>query len=232
VRHRIDLFRPDDDDEGRPIVVIIHGGYWRSLDISMFSHWAGGANARGYPVAVVEYRLCPEVTVADIIEDARSAALFLYRRYGRRVVVCGHSAGGHLAAALCATEWRAYGSDVPGGLVRQGLAISGVFDLEPLTATSMNADLHLDLEQAKAVSPAFWPVPAGVVFDALVGGEEASEFLRQSRLIVDRWASAGAQTLYSALPGANHFTAPNALADPGSGMVDAVVKLLQAAAKA
>ena len=198
----------------------------------MFSHWAGGANARGYPVAVVEYRLCPEVSVADIIEDARNAVLFLHRRYGRRLCACGHSAGGHLAAALAATEWRAYGADVPGALVRHGMAISGVFDLEPIIATSMNVDLRLDTEQARAASPAFWSVPSGIVFDALVGGEESSEFLRQSRLIVDRWGSAGAQMLYSALPGANHFTAPNALADPGSGMVDAVVKLLQAAAKA
>lgn len=198
----------------------------------MFSHWAGGANARGYPVAVVEYRLCPEVEVAEIIEDARNAVLFLNRRFGERLAICGHSAGGHLAACLAATEWRAYGADVPGALVRHGMAISGVFDLEPLAATSMNADLRLDAEQAKAASPAFWPVPSGIVFDALVGGEESSEFLRQSRLVVDRWAAGGAKMLYSALPGANHFTAPNSLADPGSGMVDAVVKLLEAAAKA
>ena len=112
------------------------------------------------------------------------------------------------------------------------MAISGVFDLEPMLATSMNADLRLDIEGAKAASPAFWPVPSGIVFDALVGGEESSEFLRQSRLIVDRWAAGGAQTLYSALPGANHFTAPNPLADPGSGMVDALIALLQKAAKA
>lgn len=198
----------------------------------MFSHWAGGANARGYPVAILGYRLCPEVEVADIIEDVRAAALFLHRRLGKRLAVCGHSAGGHLTAALVATEWRAFGADVPGSLVRHGLAVSGVFDLEPLLSTSLNVDLRLDPESAKAASPASWPVPPGIVFDALVGGEESSEFLRQSRLVVDRWASAGAQTLYSALPGANHFTAPNPLADPGSGMVDAVVKLLDAAAKA
>jgi arylformamidase len=198
----------------------------------MFSHWAGGANARGYSVALIGYRLCPEVAVADIVEDVRAAALFLHRTFGKRLVVSGHSAGAHLAASLVATEWRAYGADVPGTLVRHGMAISGVFDLEPLVATSINADLRLDIEGAKAVSPAFWPIPSGIVFDALVGGEESSEFLRQSRLVVDKWAARGAQTLYSALPGANHFTAPNPLADPGSGMVDAVVKLLDAAAKA
>jgi len=198
----------------------------------MFSHWAGGANARGYPVALIGYRLCPEVSVADIVEDVRAAALFLHRHYGRRLAVCGHSAGGHLAASLVATEWRAYGAEVPSTLMRHGMAISGVFDLEPLVTTTINADLRLDAEGAKSMSPAMWPVPSGIVFDALVGGEESSEFLRQSRLVVDRWASAGAQTLYSALPGAHHFAAPNPLADPGSGMVDALVALLEKAAKA
>ena len=73
-----------------------------------------GANARGYPGAVVEYRLCPEVAVTEIIEDVRAAVLFLHRRFGKRLAVCGHSAGGDLAASLAATEWRAYGADVPG----------------------------------------------------------------------------------------------------------------------
>jgi len=198
----------------------------------MFSHWACGANARGFSVAVIGYRLCPEVAVAEIVADVRAAALILHRRFGKRLVACGHSAGGHLAAALVGTEWRAFGAHIPGNLIRHGMGISGVFDLEPLRHTSMNADLRLDADRAKAVSPAFWPVAQGTVFEALVGGEESSEFLRQSHLIVDRWAEGGASTLYSALPGANHFTAPSPLSDPGSGMVDALVKLLEAAAKA
>ena len=231
-RHTIDLFPADAEDPSRPLLVVIHGGYWRSLNPSMFSHWAGGANARGYSVAIPGYRLCPEVAIADIVEDVRAAMLFLYRRFGKRLAACGHSAGGHLAAALVATEWRAFGADVPGNLVRHALAISGVFDLEPLLHISMNADLRLDAASAKAMSPAYWPAPQGAIFEAFVGGEESSEFLRQSHLIVDRWGKEGATTLFSAIPGANHFTAPAPLADPGSGMVDQLAKLLDAAAKA
>jgi arylformamidase len=193
----------------------------------MFSHWAAGVNAHGYSAAVIGYRLCPEVAVTDIIEDVRAAALFLHRRLGRRLVACGHSAGGHLTAVLVGTEWRAYGADVPGGLIRQGLTISGVFDLRPLMETSMNADLRLDAATAKAVSPAEWPAPQGATLHALVGGEESSEFLRQSKLIADRWAAEGASTLYGQLPGANHFTAPAPFADPGSGVVNALVRLLE-----
>jgi len=230
-RQTIDLFHADADDERRPLLIFIHGGYWRSLEPSMFSHFAGGANARGYPVAVLGYRLCPEVTLAEIVGDVRAAALFLHRRMGKRLAACGHSAGGHLTAALVGTEWRAFGADVPAHLIRHGLTISGVFDLEPLLSTSINADLRLDAEAARAMSPALWPAPKGVLLEALVGGEESSEFLRQSHLIVDRWAAGGASTLFSALPGANHFTAPNPLADPGSGIVDGLVKLLEAAAK-
>lgn len=231
-RHIVDLFPADAEEPDRPLLVVIHGGYWRSLHPTMFSHWAGGANMRGYSVAIPGYRLCPEVRIVDIVEDLRAAILFLHRRFGRKLAVCGHSAGGHLAAALVATKWRAFGADIPGHLVRHGLGISGVYDLEPLVHVSMNADLRLDAESAKALSPALWPVSRSAMFDAFVGGEESSEFLRQSRLIVDRWGSGGAQTLYSALPGANHFNAPNPLANPGSGLVDRVVKVLEAAARA
>jgi arylformamidase len=91
------------------------------------------------------------------------------------------------------------------------------------------ADLRISQKSARAMSPAWWPAPQGAVLEALVGGEESSEFLRQSHLIVDRWAADGASTLFSALPGANHFNAPNPLSDPGSGIVDALVKLLGAA---
>ena len=84
------------------------------------------------------YRLCPEVSVADIIADVRDAALFLHRTFGKRLVVCGHSAGGHLASTLVATDWRSLGADVPGDLVRNGIGISGVFDLAPLIETEMN----------------------------------------------------------------------------------------------
>jgi arylformamidase len=224
-RHVVDLFHADAPGHGSPLVVFVHGGYWRSLDRLLFSHMAKGANARGISVAVAEYRLCPETTVAGIIADVRAACLFLYRRFAQRLVVCGHSAGGHLAAAMAATAWSSFGPDVPADLVRRGLAMSGVFDLAPLIATSMNAQLRLDEEGARTVSPAFWPVPPDVSFEAWVGAEESSEFLRQSCLLADTWRAAGAHTGFAIMPGLNHFTAPSPLTDPSSPMVEALIAL-------
>ena len=222
-RQTIDLFHPETPDESRPLIVVIHGGYWRSLHPSSFSHWAAGANANGYSVAVLGYRLCPEVRVADIVADVRDAALLLHRTKGRRMVACGHSAGGHLAATLVATDWGSL--NVPADLIRIGIGISGVFDLAPLIETEMNVELRLDAANARAVSPAYWPVPAGVRFEAWVGGDESSEFLRQSRLLADRLATAGAKTRHEAIAGANHFTSSAGLADPASPVVAALVAL-------
>ncbi len=223
-RQTIDIFRPDAAEDSRPLVVFIHGGYWRSLEPSLFSHLAAGANARGLAVALPGYRLCPEVAVAEIVEDVRSACLALHRRLGRRIVACGHSAGGHLAAAMAATDWRRYG-DAPADLVRRALAISGLFDLAPLLATSVNESLRLDDATARAASPAFWPVPTGVTLEAWVGSDESQEYVRQSRLVAERWAAAGAATCYRVIPGANHFTAPAALAEPDSEMNAALAAL-------
>jgi len=211
--------------------MVIHGGYWRSLHPSLFSHWASGANAHGYSVAVPGYRLCPEARVADIVDDIRAAALFLHRAFGRRLVLCGHSAGAHLASTLLAIDWPALDAALPPDLACVGLGISGVFDLAPLIATEMNEQLQLDEAKARAVSSAYWPVSESVRFEAWVGSEESSEFLRQSRLVAEQWAAAGAKTRFKIIPGANHFTAPNGLADPASPIV-AALAALAATAKA
>ena len=174
-RQTIDLFLPDVPEPERPLIVFIHGGYWRTWEPTLFSHFAAGVNNRGYAVALPGYRLCPEVTVAEIVDDVRAAILHLNRRCASPFVAAGHSAGGHLAAALVATDWAARGAS--NNCLRNGLAISGLFDLAPLVETSINADLRLDADAAKAVSPAFWPVPTDVTFDAWVG---ATEFLRVS----------------------------------------------------
>jgi arylformamidase len=225
-RQTIDIFEPDALDPNRPLVLVVHGGYWRSLHPSMFSHWAAGANAHGYPVAVAGYRLCPEVGIADIIADVRAAALFLYRTFQKPLVVCGHSAGAHLASTLVAADWQSVG--VRCDFIRKGVGVSGVFDLAPLIETEMNVELRLEADSARAVSPAYWPVPTGIRFEAWVGDDESSEFLRQSRLIAERWGAANADMRLEIIPNANHFTAPNGLSDPNSALVAALVGIAAA----
>ena len=201
-----------------PIVVFIHGGYWQALDASSFSHLARGLNAHGIGVAIPSYDLCPNVTIEEIIAEMR-VALRELARFGRGLVVSGHSAGGHLAACMLATDWKAFDASLPPDLVTKAYAISGLFDLEPLVGTSINNALGLNEATAKAASPLFWRPPVQGSLDAVVGEAESAEYFRQSRTIVREWAKAGIATRFGTVAGANHFTAIAPLAEPGSPMV-------------
>jgi len=223
-RRIIDLFPAKDDDKA-PLAMFIHGGYWRSLEPSMFSQMAAGPNARGVTVAVVGYDLCPHVSIADIIEQMRSACLALWRKRRQRICIYGHSAGGHLAACMVAQDWKAFASDAPADLVPAAYAISGVFDLLPMVQVSQNQDLRLDESEARRVSPLHWRVPAGRSLDAVVGALESSEFLRQSKAIAEAWQQGMALTRYEEIAGANHFTVIDPLVNPDSAMTARVAAL-------
>jgi arylformamidase len=221
-RQSVDIFFSEAGPDA-PLAMFIHGGYWRSLQPQMFSSLAHGLNRHGVTVALAGYDLCPEVGIGEIVGQIERACLFLWDRFRKRILVFGHSAGGHLAAAMLATDWRIRGA--PEDLVPSAMAISGLFDLAPMIATSMNADFRLDEAEARRLSPLDWQPPVGRVFDAVVGAAESSEFLRQSRSIVDRWGSAGVETRYEAVSGANHFTVIEPLADPESEMVRRLVEM-------
>ena len=214
-RHKFDLFEAGDG----PAVMYIHGGYWQALDKSFHSIHAGGLNALGVSVAVPSYDLCPNVRIGDIVEQMRAACAALHRETGADVIVSGHSAGGHLAACMLATE-----AHVPAAY-----AISGLFELAPLIPTSLNEKLGLDDAEAEALSPLFWPAPEGKLLDAVVGEAESSEFLRQSAAIVRAWGEDGVQTRYEEIANANHFTVIAPLADPASEMCARLKQLADAA---
>lgn len=224
-RQTLDYFPAKDDDAQTPLALFIHGGWWRSLDPKLFSQTAAGPNAHGISVAVAGYDLCPTVSIATIIEQMRSVCLFLWRKHRKRIFVYGHSAGGHLAACLLATDWKTLDTAAPDDLVPAAYAISGVFDLVPLIQVTPNADLKLDDAEAKRMSPLLWKTPSGRTLDCVVGGIESSEFLRQSRDMADGWSARGGVTRYEEIPGANHFTVVDPLGDPESKMTKRVVEL-------
>ena len=216
-RQAMDVFWPD-DDRAAPLAMFIHGGYWQALDKSWSSHLAAGLLAHGVAVAMPSYDLCPQVTVATIVEQMRAAAMFLARRHGRGMFVAGHSVGGHMTAMLMATDWTARG--LPRGTVRAGLPISGLFDLPPLVGTTINNALRLDEAEARRLSPLVSPSP-GLPLHAVVGGDEGSEYARQSRSIAEAWGGT-----WEIIPGQNHFTILDALTDPASAMVRRAVAMI------
>jgi arylformamidase len=215
-RQAIDLFWPGPQRDG-PVALFIHGGYWQRLDRSTFSHLAAGLLGHGVAVAMPGYDLCPQVTMDQLVEQVRDGTLFLHRRVGRKLLACGHSAGGHLAAMLLATDWAR--RDAPDA-VAAAMPISGLFNLPPLVRTSVNDKLGLDEEQARRLSPLFLPRPSGRLH-AYVGGDEGPEYTRQSRSIAEAWGGT-----WQSVPGTNHFTIVEALADPGSPMVRVALDLL------
>jgi arylformamidase len=229
-RQTVDLFFPDATGH-TPLALFVHGGYWRSLSAASFSHMAAGLNAHGIAVAVAGYDLCPQVTVGQIINQIRTACLFLWRRFGQRLMVYGHSAGGHLTACMVATDWKKFDPKAPADLVPAGYSISGLFDLAPLIHTAMNSDLRLDGVEVSRISPITWPVAPGLALDAVVGGLESAEFLRQSHAVAEAWRGKGVQTRYEEIPGANHFTVLDPLSDPGSAMTARCVALSAKCAK-
>jgi arylformamidase len=210
-----------------PVVVFIHGGYWRSLDKSDHSFVVPALRAQGACVVVVNYALCPgtaaqPVTVPDIAWQMARALAWVARHIGahggdaRRISLIGHSAGGHLAAMLLAADWQALGRDLPRDLVRRGLSISGLYELEPVRRTPfVQADLRLTPAQVRLVSPARWAAPKGRVLYTVAGADESPEFLRHNRLIRQAW---GARTVpvCEALSGLNHFSILDDLVQPGT----------------
>ncbi|MCB5175758.1 alpha/beta hydrolase [Microvirga lenta] len=219
-RNRLDLFYPEGGDAGGPIVLFIHGGYWQALDKSTASHLARGANKRGLTVAMPSYSLAPAVSLPAIVSEIEAAAEFVQQRTGRPLVASGHSAGGHLSACLMARP-----DTAPERRIRAAMPISGLFDLVPLVPTSINAALKLTEQEARRLSPLEWPAPARGRLVAVVGGAESSEFLRQSRTIVDEWGKAGVTTRLHEIPGAHHFDVIAGLAEPNDILVDLLVEL-------
>ncbi|WP_346898419.1 alpha/beta hydrolase [uncultured Roseibium sp.] len=226
-RNSYDLFPASTEAKQPLLALFIHGGYWQALDKSAFSHMARGLNANGFDVAIANYSLCPAVAVADIIAEMQDLAAHLYQTFGKKLLVLGHSAGGHLTAALMATDWADRG--LPADLVAAGMPISGLFELEPLVETSINKAVGMTPETAREASPILWPKPKKGHFRAVVGGRESDEYLRQSRMLVDIWTGPELTGTLDIQDGADHFTVINPLADPQSELVTALCDLALAA---
>lgn len=217
-RQALDLFWPGPSREA-PMAFFVHGGYWQMHDRKVFSHLARGLLAHGVAVAMPSYDLCPNVTLAVLVEQVRNAAAFVALRHERSILALGHSAGGHLAAMLLATDW-AGTRGLPRATVMGALPISGLFDLPPLTHTTVNDALRLDEAEARRLSPMYLRPPL-LPIHAVVGGTEGVEYTRQARGIAEAWDGT-----WEAVEGANHFTVVSPLADPRSALVATALGML------
>ena len=212
-------------------LLFIHGGYWRSLDKRDFSFIAPAWVDAGVSVALVNYDLCPRVTVEEIVRQMLRASRWLWLHAGdfgideKRLYVSGHSAGGHLTAMMMAALWPLFDRKLPRTLFRGGLAISGLYDLRPLVQVQwLNTDLRLNEAQARKLSPAFMPAATQAPLVTCVGGGESSEFRRQNALLGERWRGVLAGDV--TVPGANHFSVVDGLAEPASALFAGARRLM------
>nr|WP_127144444.1 alpha/beta hydrolase [Pelagibacterium montanilacus] len=219
-RNRIDIFRSGADDA--PLLVFIHGGYWQRNSKEIFSCMAEGMLGAGVDVALPGYTLAPEATLAQITQEV-AASLGWLRREGpshgigrSRLIVSGWSAGGHLAAGAMALPE-----------VDAGLAVSGIYDLEPIRRGVLNDKLGLTPEDVAGLSPILAIPETDKPLAVAWGTAELPELQRQSRDYAAAWGLAGRTGQIVPVAGANHFSILEDLARPGGALARRVLALAE-----
>jgi arylformamidase len=218
---RLDVFAPSGAGGGlAPVLVFIHGGYWRSLSKEDHSFVAPAFTQAGVCVVVPDYTLCPKVTIPTIAEQMAQAVAWVYdhiAEFGgdrRRIVVAGHSAGGHLTAMLMGCRWSQVAAHLPSDVVSSGLAISGLYDLAPLqNVPFLKDDLRITGQHIHQASPLHWSVPEQGELHLAVGGDESEEFLRHQAALAQAWGEQRVPTA-KVVQGMHHFNIMDDFASP------------------
>jgi arylformamidase len=236
---RLDVFygdekrHPSNTTSALPTLVFIHGGYWRALDKADFSFVARAYVALGVNVVITNYDLCPTVSLREICRQQARALAWIYHNSPalglnqNKIVVSGHSAGGHLSAMLLAAKWPLIASDLPVDLVKGAIALSGLFDLRPVSKAPFIAkDLRLSEAEAIALSPIFMPSATNAPLLTAVGELESIAFHDQTTFIEKAWK----QNFQFRIPalGANHFSICDRFATPGDPLFEQSLQLLKA----
>jgi len=210
---------------GRPLLVFIHGGYWRSLDKHQFSQLALPYLAQDINVALINYRLAPQVRMGDIAADCGRALRMLYAKAAAlrfdpdAIWLMGHSAGAHLAALI---------ASLGAAPVRGVCGISGIYDLEPVRLSYLNEVLHLSPSDAQQASPQLLAMPNGVQALLCAGDDESAEFLRQRDFYAATLRQSGHAVEVLPLPGQHHLSVVDVAADAGSGLTQSMLRLILA----
>ncbi len=217
---RLDIFPAG---QGAPVHIFIHGGYWRRFAAADFSFAAEALVAAGTTAVIVDYALCPTVTIDEIVRQIRAAIAWTWSNASAfggardRITLSGHSAGGHLTAMALATDWPGQ-YDLPPTIIKAGLAISGLFDLAPFPYSWLQPSLQLTWDQVRRQSPIHQLPQANPPLTIVVGAEESADFRRQASEFHERRVERQLPGRHLKVAGCNHFTVLTALADRPGGL--------------
>jgi arylformamidase len=217
--------------------VFVHGGYWRSFDKQDFSFVARGLQPAGVLVAVVNYALIPTVDMDELVRQVRASVAWLHRNVAAlggdpaRLTVSGHSAGGHLVAMLMSTDWGRF-AGLPGDVVKAGLGISGLYDLEPIRLSYLNETLGLTMETARRNSPVHLVPAAAGRLVLPVGAKEGDEYHRQTESLAAAWRRRGLAVEVMDMAGHDHFSIITEPGEPGTPLSRAILREIGAPAPA
>lgn len=215
----LDIFPAAQPDA--PVFFFIHGGYWRARAARDFHNVALGPHTLGFTTVLVDYALCPAVTLDEIVRQVRAAAAWTLRHIAghggdpRRIVIGGHSAGGHLGAMLLNTRWQDdYG--LPDDPFAGAVLVSGLYDIAPLRYSYLQPAIQLDDGQVLRNSPTHLVRPCTTPVLLAWGEAEQTAFAQQSEGFHAAWQQAGNRGTLAPQAGADHFTVVAAFEDPGS----------------
>ena len=225
-REKLDIYAAD--KPGGPVFVYLHGGYWRGGSKEDNCNFAPTFTARGATVVLVEYDLCPRVTVSEIVGETRSAVAWIYRNIARyrgdpgKIHLAGASAGGHLTVMALAHDWEK--QDLPRDIIKGALVMSGVYDLNMVMRISVQEEVRLTPEIAREDNPFLHPPLVRCPILVAIGGAEPKGWQQMSEDYFNYCKARGLSVEYLVVPGANHYTVPEGLADEKSPLAQAMLK--------
>jgi arylformamidase len=226
---RIDVFPAKEPNS--PIVMFIHGGWWRGTTRKEWSYMAYGFHQLGYAVVISDYTLCPKVTIPDITQASRAAVAWAYEHAETingnrdRLFVCGHSAGGQQAGMIAVTDWTKYG--LPADAVKGVVPMSGVFDMRVMQSGFLQPYIQLTGDTARTESALFNIPDVAPPIMVFLGDEESIEFHRQAEVFAEAWRAKGHRAEFMAMENEDHSSSIFAAGDPDSPACKAMVEFFE-----
>ena len=235
-RNRLDFFPAKIGPNAKTgFILYIHGGYWQRGDKSVYSYVAEPFVERGYDVALINYQMCPDVRISEIAPQVREAILWLWRNRNRFSLrldnfnVIGHSAGGHLTVEMLATDWPAFNADLPKYLIHSAVAVSGIYDFEPILYCSENDGLRMDEQEARVVSTIYRTPASDAQLLLAHGLNEPLDMHRQSHALYEKFRHHSRRCEFLPVPKADHFEMVDVLADTSSELFAMVLDFIRPA---